>query len=528
MSAARDLVRALHALILVWLAVSLTPVPAATAEAGVATFGASQADVAQADPRLFAQTGYRIDDDAFWAYFRRRGGVRTFGYPVSSSFTLLGFEVQIFQRAILQRQPDGSVAIMNVLDDGLLPYTTINGSRFPAADPEVVKGQPLVGTPDYHAKALQFVKDTAPDVWQGRRANFFQTFAGAVKAEDAFPDGNVNPGLLLGFNLEIWGLPTSRPTPDPSNGGFVYQRFQRGIMHFDASTGATQGLLLADYAKALLTGRNLPPDLAAQAAKNRLYGQLDPGSPSWVKRPNELPATDLRGAFRREATVFVDPGHGGKEIGSSAKLPDGTTLVEKDLNLVVAGKLVALLRGAGYEVVTSRTTDTQVNGGRDLTGDDKLSLDDDLQARVDRANAAKADLIVSVHFNGLADPTKRGTQVFYAEGRPFSDRGKALAELAQAALLEQLAAAGYETVDRRATPDSAVLGRGNRYYLLGAASEIVKRPSAMPGIIGEPLFLTNPDDARAVRQEKVQDAVARAYFRAIQAYFERYPAPAAR
>ena len=189
MSAARTVVRAMHALVLVWLAVSLTPASGAAAQTGLAQLGISEADVAQADPRFFAQTGYRIEDDAFWAYFRRRGGVRNFGYPVSNSFTLLGFEVQIFQRAILQRQPDGSVAIMNVLDDGLLPYMKINGSQFPAADPEVIKGQPLVGTPEYHAKALQFVKDTAPDVWQGQRVNFFQTFAGAVKVEDAFPDG---------------------------------------------------------------------------------------------------------------------------------------------------------------------------------------------------------------------------------------------------------------------------------------------------------------------------------------------------
>src|SRR5438270_9958356 len=33
----------------------------------------------QADARLFAQTGFRVDRDAFWDYFSRRGGVTTFG-----------------------------------------------------------------------------------------------------------------------------------------------------------------------------------------------------------------------------------------------------------------------------------------------------------------------------------------------------------------------------------------------------------------------------------------------------------------
>jgi N-acetylmuramoyl-L-alanine amidase len=530
------------------------------------------------DARLFPQTGYRVGDDAFWTYFRRRGGVRNFGYPVSNPFTLQGFRVQIFQRAILQQQPDGSVAIANVLDDGLLPYTAINGSAFPAADPELIRRQPQVGERDYHARALQFVKENAPDTWQDQKVNFFQTFVGAVRSDEAFPEGGGSDGLLLGFNLEIWGLPTSKPTADPTNAGFVYQRFQRGIMHYDAACGCTQGLLLADYLKSILTLRNLPPDLAAQARRSPFYGQLDPALPRWLKRPADLPATDLTDAFVGELaalaapstatilqntsapssvvsppapgaptsppsspappvspapssspagpgkpTVFVDAGHGGNEIGASFTFQDGKTLVEKDLNLKVATRLAALLREAGLGVVVSRTVDAQVNGTRDLNNDTKVNLTDDLQARVDAANAAKANLLIAVHFNGIDDPSKKGTQTFYSEGRPFSAKNKALAELVQASLVRAIRGAGYQTDDRGATTDSRVLGQGSHYYLLGPESPTIRRPSEMPGIIGEALFLTNPEDARAIRQEKVQESVARGYFDAIQAYFARFP-----
>ena len=500
--------RLLCCLVLVGLLVSWSPVPPAAG---------------QQDSRSFPQTGYRIADDAFWDYFRRRGGVRTFGYPVSNPFLLLGFRVQIFQREILQQQPDGSVAMMNILDEGLMPYTKINGSTFPAPDPEVIQRQPQVGTPDYHVKALQFVKDNAPDVLQGMKVNFFQTFSSSVRFEDAFPDGRGDPSLLPGFNLEVWGLPTSRPTPDPANAGFVYLRFQRGIMHFDSTTGLTQGLLLADYVKSILSLRNLPPDLDAQARQSRLYGQLDPKAPALVGRPNLLPGTDLTGAFRRDPTVLVDPGHGGKEIGASRQLVDGTMLVEKDLNLKVALKLAQLLRESGISPVLTRTTDTQVNGSTDLTGDEKVSLSDDLQARVDMANQARADLIVAVHFNGVVDTSKKGTQVFYADDRPFSDRSRTLAEITQSNLVKRLAEAGYQTEDRKATPDSRLLGRGSHFYLLGPASEIIKRPSEMPGIIGEALFVTNEEDARALRREPVLDAIARAYADSVKAYFQRYP-----
>jgi N-acetylmuramoyl-L-alanine amidase len=547
------------------------------------------ATFAQSDVRLFPQTGYRIADDAFWGYFNRRGGVRTFGYPVSNPFTLMGFKVQVYQRAVLQLQPDGAVAMMNILDAGLLPYTTINGSVFPALDPEVIARQPVVGEPDYHQKALQFVRDNAPDSWQGLDVNFFATFNKAVRMEEAFPTGGGNAGLLLGIDLEVWGLPTSKPVADPTNGNFVYQRFQRGIMHYDAGCKCTQGLLLADYLKSILTLHNLPPDLAAQSQASPLYGQFDPGKPAAVSRPGDLPSSDLTNAFRADdvplgsvaqaqangqvpvvraqtvqpstmvptpapaaspapppaaspappsspaapaapvarngkPTVFVDPGHGGKEIGASFRFDDGTTLAEKDLNLHVATRLSDLLRAAGLNVIQSRTTDAQLNTTKDLTGDGKIALADDLQARVDAANAANADILVAVHFNGIDDPTKRGTQTFYSEGRPFSARSQALAQFVQTSMVSQLKSAGYQTLDRGATADTRVLGQDSHYYLLGPASAIVRRPSNMPGIIGEALFVTNPDDANALRQDKVTEAVARGYADAIQAYFQKYPA----
>ena len=96
------------------------------------------------DPRFFAQTGYRIADDGFWNYFSHRGGVRTFGYPVSRRFVLEGFPVQVFQRAVLQQAADGSVRPLNLLDpDGtraeVMELHAIGKpccSPFTASDPE--------------------------------------------------------------------------------------------------------------------------------------------------------------------------------------------------------------------------------------------------------------------------------------------------------------------------------------------------------------------------------------------------------
>jgi N-acetylmuramoyl-L-alanine amidase len=82
--------------------------------------------------------------------------------------------------------------------------------------------------------------------------------------------------------------------------------------------------------------------------------------------------------------------------------------------------------------------------------------------------------------------------------------------------------AGYAPVDHGATRDTAVLG-GEHYYLLSPKTSTVERPSNMPAIIGEGLFLTNEDDANALRQDRVLEALARGYAEAIKQYFARFP-----
>lgn len=246
------------------------------------------------DPRFFAQSGYRIDTEAFWNFFQERGNVRTFGYPVSRTFTLDGFQVQIFQRNVMQLQHDGGVQTLNLLDPGLMPYTQINGSTFPAPDPMLVAATPTLSDPFYSTDILQFVRSQAPDTFNGQPVNFGTTFFTTVTAQDA---PNADPALLPGFDLQIWGAPTSPPAADPTNSQFIYQRFQRSIMHYDQSCGCTQGLLLADYFKAIITGQNLPPDLNQEAHTSRYYKQYAPGHPLWIARPNDLPQSDLTNAF---------------------------------------------------------------------------------------------------------------------------------------------------------------------------------------------------------------------------------------
>jgi hypothetical protein len=268
-----------------------TPTTAPTAGPTTAVATPTAPSLGPAPPgRYFPESGYAIRDDAFWDFFQGYGGIRTFGYPISRQFQFLGFPVQFFQRQIMQKWADGSVHTLNLLDPELMPYTRINGSVFPDVDQTLKDRTPGVGTPTYATDIVRFVQQNAPDQWNNLPVNYWQTFRTTVPGSE---------GDAL-FNLDIWGAPISQPAYDPSNQGFVYQRWQRGIMHFDLSCNCTQGLLLADWFKTVLTGQGVPPDLAAQAQNSRYFRQYNNAQPAGLNRPGDLPGTDMRFAFERE------------------------------------------------------------------------------------------------------------------------------------------------------------------------------------------------------------------------------------
>jgi hypothetical protein len=183
-----------------------------------------------------AETGFRVGD-AFWAYFEDGGGVDTFGFPVSNSVTVLGCEAQFFQRHVLQRCDDDPVRPLNLLDPGLMPVERVNGSVFPAHDPAVASAGPPPGAPGYGEAVLDHLLAVVPRTFEGLPVDFFGVFVSTAS------DTPLSPPSAALRNLELWGFPTSRPASDPTNRDFVYQRFQRGIMHYSRPDEATRGVL---------------------------------------------------------------------------------------------------------------------------------------------------------------------------------------------------------------------------------------------------------------------------------------------
>jgi hypothetical protein len=245
---------------------------------------------------FFAETGYCIDNPSIQAYFQSRGSADTFGFPVSRSFRLLGFPAQVFQRHVLRVHPDG-VKPMNLLDPDVLPVTTINGATFPAHNPAVANSAPQPTTPDYGQAVLNFLQANVPNTFEGVNVQFLNSYLAA--GQQAAQQGDFAPLV----SLEIWGFPTSNPARDPNNANFIYQRFQRGILHSfpdptNPANRVTRGILLADNLKFVMKNDPaLPADLRAQVQTNRFFNQYCSNLPAWVCRPVDLPDSDLTSAF---------------------------------------------------------------------------------------------------------------------------------------------------------------------------------------------------------------------------------------
>jgi hypothetical protein len=279
--------------------------PSFASAAPVWEYGSEARQAAAQGVLYFPETGFTIDEPRFVDYFNRRGGVATFGFPISRTIRFQGVPTQFFQRIVIQLWADGAVQPLNLLDPGLLPYTQINGSTFPAPNERLAALAPAPGQPGYGLEVLEFIRRNAPETFNGQPVRFFSTFNSTVTAQSAFGRAGGDPSLLPLINLEIWGVPTSQPAQDPNNGNFIYQRFQRGIMHYDANCKCTQGLLLADYFKSLMTGENLPIDLESQATGSPFLRQFTPDRPTSLRQPLDLPGTDLTSAFTKQAAPAV-------------------------------------------------------------------------------------------------------------------------------------------------------------------------------------------------------------------------------
>ncbi|HWA14917.1 MAG TPA: N-acetylmuramoyl-L-alanine amidase, partial [Gemmatimonadales bacterium] len=179
----------------------------------------------------------------------------------------------------------------------------------------------------------------------------------------------------------------------------------------------------------------------------------------------------------RDRLIVLDPGH--PPLGATG--PTGMT--EASANLAVALRLRALLVVAGARVVMTRENATPL----------------DLLPRTRLADSLSADLLVSIHNNALPDGvnpfTNNGASVFYNHPRSL-----ALARSVQRELVRQL---------------------GVRDLGAGRGDLALVRPTWMPSILTEGLFMMIPEQEAALASPEGQQRYAVAVRDGLAAFLRR-------
>lgn len=181
--------------------------------------------------------------------------------------------------------------------------------------------------------------------------------------------------------------------------------------------------------------------------------------------------------------IYIDQGHNPESPNSGA---EGNGLREQDITYRVGILLADLLRANGnFEVRLSRPTPETSLGTSNTTS---------LQARVSDANGWGADYFISIHTNASTVPTATGAEAF-AYSR--ASRGFALGE-------DILTALSSET------------GLRNRGMQVRPGLYVLRK-TAMPAVLVEIGFISNPSDAALMNSDPGR--FARGIYRGILRYF---------
>ena len=208
--------------------------------------------------------------------------------------------------------------------------------------------------------------------------------------------------------------------------------------------------------------------------------------------------------------VALNPGHGSPDPGAYYGGYE-----ESDLNLDIAFRLRAMLQGAGVKVVMTRTTDRAVNvPASDWTGNGEITRADEFAARLDIANVARADMLVTLMNNAYGCHCVHGTETFTNPDRTWYPAGRRLASLIQREHITELSAyrsSSWSPVDRGV--------RLYDYYVMRPYDRVrVPRPALMPSVLTESLFMDYAPELRLLARARVRQTIAEAYYDGIARY----------
>ncbi|CYT85671.1 cell wall hydrolase/autolysin [Streptococcus suis] len=202
----------------------------------------------------------------------------------------------------------------------------------------------------------------------------------------------------------------------------------------------------------------------------------------------ELPST-------RSYTVYIDPGHGGRDSGASYG-----GVHEKNLALSVSNKLRENLLQYGINVLMTRTGDYDV---------------DFKTERSRMTNASNADLFISIHFNatGAGVSNSTGIETYWYQYDPEyqpkinKEMHNNPTRLAESEILAN-------KVQESLIKETGAVDRGVRRETFA-----VLRETAIPAILVELGFMDNPSELQVIKQDSYHTRLAKALAQGVMNWY---------
>ena len=183
-------------------------------------------------------------------------------------------------------------------------------------------------------------------------------------------------------------------------------------------------------------------------------------------------------------TIYIDPGHGGKDSGATYK-----NIYEKDLNLIMSKKIEKFLVAKGATVYLTRETDI------DLSTTNINRKRNDLTNRAKLINKSNANMYISIHLNYISNSKWKGLQIFYNNKNKEN-------EIIATSITNSL----KETSSNIREPK-----KENIYYMY--------KQITIPGVLIELGFLSNPNDRYLLRQDSFVEKLCEAITNGLIDYF---------
>ena len=192
--------------------------------------------------------------------------------------------------------------------------------------------------------------------------------------------------------------------------------------------------------------------------------------------------------------VYLDAGHGGYDPGASY-----FGISEKSLTLAIQSRVKAKLEAEGYQVVTTRTSDTYV----------------DLTDRSRAANASESDIIVSIHINASGSSAAQGIETYYYQ--PYAEYPSRInatyhANPTRLSMSDTLA---------NAIQSSLINATGAQNQGVKRQTFAVLRETTAPAVLLELGFLSNPQEAARLNTSAYQETLANAIVAGVKSYYEK-------